>query len=170
MLNVVYVFNRPDFNSAAQTLRSAKEIIDEYGCISLADIRELCGEPSNYTDSKIGWTSKAFINTEIKQRKSGCYICIPQCDWYEEESNVQKIFTRDEAAQIVEMFESVLDLYNIEVPSPEDDEREPDNKVGLYGSTYYDLLDDVESCIVTLLEKHVPDVEIITNTFSGGEI
>ena len=47
----------------------------------------------------------------------------------------KKIFTRDEASQIVEMFEYVLAFYNIKVPSPEDDEREPDD-IGLYGSTY----------------------------------
>ena len=34
------------------------------------------------------------------------------------------IYTRDEAMLIVEMFEDVLDTYNIKVPSPEDDERE----------------------------------------------
>ena len=49
---------------------------------------------------------------------------------------MKKIFTRDEALQIVEMFEYVLDFYNIKIPSPEDDEREPDDNIGLYGSTY----------------------------------
>lgn len=51
------------------------------------------------------------------------------------------IYTRDEAMLIVEMFEDVLDTYNIKVPSPEDDEREPDNEAKLYGSVYSDLLD-----------------------------
>lgn len=46
------------------------------------------------------------------------------------------IYTRDEAMLIVEMFEDVLDTYNIKVPSPEDDEREPDNEAKLYGSVY----------------------------------
>ena len=50
------------------------------------------------------------------------------------------IYTRDEAVLIVEMFENVLDTYNIKVPSPEDDEREPDNEAKLYGSVYSDLL------------------------------
>ena len=41
------------------------------------------------------------------------------------------IYTRDEAMLIVEMFEDVLDTYNIKVPSPEDDERDihPDGRV-----------------------------------------
>ena len=55
------------------------------------------------------------------------------------------IYTRDEAMLIVEMFEDVLDTYNIKVPSPEDDEREPDNEAKLYGSVYSDLLDMLRS-------------------------
>lgn len=43
------------------------------------------------------------------------------------------IYIRDEAVLIVEMFENVLDTYNIKVPSPEDDEREPDNEAKLSG-------------------------------------
>lgn len=53
-------------------------------------------------------------------------------------SQSDAIYTRDEAVLIVEMFESVLDAYNIKVPSPEDDEREPDNEAKLYGSVYSD--------------------------------
>lgn len=49
--------------------------------------------------------------------------------------STNKIFTRDEAMQIIELFEDILSEYNIKVPSPEDDEREPDNDAGLYGST-----------------------------------
>ena len=41
------------------------------------------------------------------------------------------IYTHDEAMLIVEMFEDVLDTYNIKVPSPEDDERELDNEAKL---------------------------------------
>ena len=49
------------------------------------------------------------------------------------------IYTHDEAMLIVEMFEDILSEYNIHIPSPEDDEREPDNMVGLYGYTYSDV-------------------------------
>lgn len=77
------------------------------------------------------------------------------------------IYTRDEAVLIVEMFESVLDAYNIKVPSPEDDEREPDNEAKLYGSVYSDLLDNVEASLIELLEKHDEDTEIVTDEFSG---
>lgn len=77
------------------------------------------------------------------------------------------IYTRDESVLIVEMFENVLDTYNIKVPSPEDDEREPDNEAKLYGSVYSDLLDNVEASLIELLEKHDEDTEIVTDEFSG---
>ena len=77
------------------------------------------------------------------------------------------IYTHDEAMLIVEMFEDVLDTYNIKVPSPEDDEREPDNEAKLYGSVYSDLLDNVEASLIELLEKHDEDTEIVTDEFSG---
>lgn len=77
------------------------------------------------------------------------------------------IYTRDEAANIMELFESVLDTYDIKIPSPEDDEREAENEAKLYGSTYFDLLDGVERQIIDLLGKHKPDTEIVENEFSG---
>ena len=83
------------------------------------------------------------------------------------ELTMKKIFTRDEALQIVEMFEYVLAFYNIKVPSPEDDEREPDDDIGLYGSTYSFLLDNIESRLIDLLVNHTPDTEIVTDAFSG---
>lgn len=78
-----------------------------------------------------------------------------------------KIYTHDEAMLIVEMFEDVLSAYDISVPSPEDDEREPDNMVGLYGSTYSDLLDSVEDKLIEILDKHKGDCEIVQGEFSG---
>jgi hypothetical protein len=77
------------------------------------------------------------------------------------------IYTRDEAMLIVEMFENVLDTYNIKVPSPEDDEREPDNEAKLYGSVYSDLLDNVEESLIDLLDRHKKHTVIVTDEFSG---
>lgn len=77
------------------------------------------------------------------------------------------IYTRDEAMLIVEMFENVLDTYNIKVPSPEDDEREPDNEAKLYGSAYSDLLDNVEESLIDLLDRHKKHTVIVTDEFSG---
>lgn len=79
----------------------------------------------------------------------------------------KKIFTRDEALKIVELFENVLCAYDIKVPSPEDYERDSDDDVGLYGSTYSDLLDNVEDRLIRMLEKHEQDIEVVTDEFSG---
>lgn len=77
------------------------------------------------------------------------------------------IYTHDEAMLIVEMFEDVLSKYNISIPSNEDDEREEDNMIGLYGSTYSDLLDSVEENICSLLARCRRGEKIIENEFSG---
>lgn len=61
------------------------------------------------------------------------------------------IYTRDEAAKIVEMFEDILVENDISIPSPEDDERDPEDKLGLYGSTYSDLLDGVEEVLKSMI-------------------
>lgn len=78
-----------------------------------------------------------------------------------------KIYTHDEAMLIVEMFDDILSRYDIKVPSPEDDEREPDNDAGLYGSTYSDLLDGVEDKLIEILERHTLNTEVIRDEFSG---
>lgn len=64
-----------------------------------------------------------------------------------------KIYTHNEAAEIVDLFEEILDHYGIRVPSPEDDEREEDNSAKLYGSVYSDLLDNVEDKLVSIIER-----------------
>ena len=76
------------------------------------------------------------------------------------------IFTHDEAAEIVELFEDVLERYNITVPSPEDDERELENTARLYGTTYWELLDDVEFNLIHMLDRHSYDTHVVTNVFS----
>lgn len=78
-----------------------------------------------------------------------------------------KIYTHDEAMLIVEMFENILTQHNIKVPSPEDDEREPDNDAGLYGSTYSDLLEGIEDKLIEMLKRHTPTTEVIVDEFSG---
>lgn len=77
-----------------------------------------------------------------------------------------KIYTHDEAASIVDLFESVLSRYGIHVPSPEDDERDDDNMVGLYGSEYSDLLEAVEDALIELLEHHKPSTKVVPYVFS----
>ena len=74
------------------------------------------------------------------------------------------LFTRNEAADIVELFEDILDKYDITVPSPEDDEREEGNQARLYGSVYWDLLDNIEGRIVYCINKSKTDA-VVTGIF-----
>ena len=64
----------------------------------------------------------------------------------------EKVFVREEAADIVELFEDVLSEHDITVPSDEDDEREPDNAACLYGMVYWELVDDVEGFLIERIE------------------
>lgn len=79
-----------------------------------------------------------------------------------------KIYTHDEAMLLVEMFDDILIQYNISVPSPEEDDRDPDNLLGLYGSTYGNLLDAVEDYLIDLLNRHTPSTQVIIDKFSGS--
>ncbi len=78
-----------------------------------------------------------------------------------------KIYTRDIAAGIVERFETLLIENKICIPSPEDDQRDPGDQIGLYGSVYSNLLDDIESELVCMLEKCKAGGEVVTDQFSG---
>lgn len=77
------------------------------------------------------------------------------------------IYTHDEAARIIEMFECVLDRYGIKVPSPEDDEREPDNAAVFYGSVYSELFEGVEDRLIELFDRHDDADAVVTDKFSG---
>lgn len=83
------------------------------------------------------------------------------------EATIAVIYTHDEAALIVEKFENILAQNDIHIPSPEDDERDEDDMVGLYGSTYSDLLDSIEEQLCSLLSRCKSGEEITQNEFSG---
>ena len=78
------------------------------------------------------------------------------------------IYTHDEAMFLVEMFEDILSKYSIKIPSPEDEERDPDNSAGLYGTTYSDLLDGIEERLITLIERSCRPHELVKYEFSGN--
>lgn len=80
--------------------------------------------------------------------------------------DTETLYTHSIAADILDMVEEVLTRYNIKVPSPEDDERDLEDDVGFYGSTYYDLLDDVESYICSVIEKcNGVECNVVKNKF-----
>lgn len=77
------------------------------------------------------------------------------------------IYTHDVAAQIVENIEDIIIKNDIRIPSPEDNERDPDD-TGFYGSVYSDILDSVESLISEILDAKRPDTTIVIGEFSGN--
>ena len=77
------------------------------------------------------------------------------------------IYTHDAAMTIVESFEHLLVKHNVYIPSPEDDERDPDDKVGLYGSVYSDLLDEIESLLCGIIHRAQDGAKIVEGAFSG---
>ena len=77
------------------------------------------------------------------------------------------IYTHDEATRILEMFEDILEKHNICVPSQDDKEREEDNMVGLYGSTYSDLLDEVEEKLIEIINDCKKGYEVVQYEYSG---
>lgn len=74
-------------HKAAEVLHYAKQIIEAYGYVSLADMIDLCGKNSAYKDSKIGWTEAAFKNAKIKMLYEGCAIHMPEFDWRENDDS-----------------------------------------------------------------------------------
>lgn len=78
-----------------------------------------------------------------------------------------KIYTHNEAAEIVELFEEILDRYGIRVPSPEDAEREEDNYAKLYGSVYSDLLDSVEDRLLYIIDRAKAGDKVVEYVFEG---
>lgn len=77
------------------------------------------------------------------------------------------IYTRDEASLIVEKFEDILSQHNIHIPSPEDDERDVEDMIGLYGSVYSNLLDSVEAQIYSIISRRTAGEKVVTGEFSG---
>lgn len=78
----------------------------------------------------------------------------------------KEIYTHSEAARIIALFEDILIQNDIAVPSPEDDERDKDDRIGLYGSTYSDLLDAVEERLINLTKIAKEGAEIIPDIFN----
>lgn len=74
------------------------------------------------------------------------------------------IYTHSEAADIVELFEDVLEQNNVTIPSPEDYERGEDSG-RLYGSTYYHLLETVEARLVEIANKVRNGAQVVEDVF-----
>lgn len=74
---------------------------------------------------------------------------------------MEKIYTHNVAAQIMDQFENLLEEHDITVPSPEDDERGEDNNARLYGTVYGDLMEDVERLLLEATYDTAPPTNIL---------
>lgn len=82
---------------------------------------------------------------------------------YDKKHNTLKIYTHNIAADLVELFEDVLDRHDIKIP---DDDRTGDETEGcLYGQTYSDLLDETEICLIEAIKPIDGNYELITDRF-----
>lgn len=72
-------------------LNRAIEIARLYGYITLADILELVGEKSGYTDRKYGWTYSTISDGVIAPTDKETYtISLPKFDWFDEYAKADK--------------------------------------------------------------------------------
>ena len=79
------------------------------------------------------------------------------------------IYTHNYAAEILDLFDDILNRHGIKVPSEEDDERGEDNDAALYGMVYGNLLEDVENILIGLARSAANGAEIVTQIFGGDE-
>lgn len=61
---------------AEKILEQMNEEIDQYGLVTVADFKELCGVASNYKDNQCGWTS--IRDAEIIRVRDGYRIKFPR--------------------------------------------------------------------------------------------
>lgn len=61
-----------------------------------------------------------------------------------------KIYTHNISANIIELFEEILDQHNIRIPDVE--RAGDDSESCLYGDIYSNLLDDVENILIDTME------------------
>lgn len=61
---------------AEKVLDRLEEIVERYGYVTVADLCELCGLPSRYTDNKYGWTR--ITSARPTRVKGGYLIQLPR--------------------------------------------------------------------------------------------
>lgn len=61
---------------AAEVLDRMNEILDTYGLVRVADMYDLVGLRSNYTDNNYGWTS--LRTADIRRGRDGYYLQMPK--------------------------------------------------------------------------------------------
>ena len=65
--------------------------------------------------------------------------------------DLKKVYTKEVANSIIDLFEDLLDDYDISIP--DEDRTGDDGEARLYGMTYDKLLTQVEYVIIELMER-----------------
>lgn len=63
---------------AEEVLDRMSEAVEVYGCVSVADLYDLVGISSSFTDNKYGWTKATFRNVSIKHVRDGYQLDLPR--------------------------------------------------------------------------------------------
>ena len=121
-----------------------------------------CGSCSHLRYNEYEARYECFAEQDMKE----CHEQNMEGVTAESEKKPDAVFTREEAANIVEAFENVLEDQNITLSSPEDKEKDPDNAARLYGSTYYDLLDAIEEALKAVVKRVKDGSEVIEDQFN----
>lgn len=70
-------------HKATEVLHNARRLIEMYGCVSMADMCNLCGGTPSYEETKVGWTADAMKNSEIEKIADNAYvITMPEYNWH----------------------------------------------------------------------------------------
>ena len=81
-------------DDAFTILMYADDIAETYGYVTLADMRDLVGVATEYTDSHYGWTASNLANATVEEITKNMYaIHMPSFDWFydkkESETNMK---------------------------------------------------------------------------------
>lgn len=68
-------------------------------------------------------------------------------------SDSKPVYTREVAKDIVELFEDLLDKYDIDIPDEDREGYGSDDQARLFGTTWDTLVTDVECMIIELMER-----------------
>jgi len=128
------------------------EALENVASISFTWVRGHSGHPQNEECDRIASAVAQGYATESGETRIS-------------DKNADVIYTHTEAAEIVDIFEDLLDKYNITVPSPEDDEKEPDNRARLYGTVYYMLLDEIEGRLIDIIDRRAENAVVVSYVF-----
>lgn len=133
----------------------------------LAETEDTCEHLEEAINQEFGWLNNSGMRVVAWEfLEEGTDASDTKADAIKNSTKMENIYTHDEAASIIEVFEDLLSAHDIKVPSPEDDEREDDNDAAFYGSVYSNLLDQVETILIKMLERG-RNAAVISHEFSG---